>query len=475
MAKNMHIGGNFQLAELARMFQNRGVVYVRPRSQEVVERIKKAGNRYNVVIMNPDGKFNVEKVQLKDSLCLNPRDPEGRKKFFSYAKSEELEIISVGVSDGMLKNRMSADIWTDLAMFLYSMYSHQGNEREISFLESDNAFNNGQLLKRNILNAIAGQPYKDFGHDAGFLDWFDTRVHFHNCVVDRMVMGKPGPEAEPVMDTLKLDPGELTIYTEPAPQIAHKLVVEDATGRLADIIASIPENERAITTKTSVFPYAVAKYEGCNYFHTMQVHWGYVSDILDVYANMKNEHIRKYVKKSCVAKGDIVSEYDYFKGLDIDVVGIIDEFGDRCDNPYLGHRNEFIVRNGTDKIIERVKGSLVATNGKVDEGMYGTIASIIREKTPVRLEGGGDDTKFYGRKDRGDEYLIEDADDFIMITMNGIDEKTDCEIVKSKVGQILEHVGLTGLSPELSSGVAGILCDLYKRPALDVLKDRYGG
>ena len=48
-----------------------------------------------------------------------------------------VEIISVGVSDGILKNLMSADIWTDIAIFLHIMYSHQGNEREISFLQSE--------------------------------------------------------------------------------------------------------------------------------------------------------------------------------------------------------------------------------------------------------------------------------------------------------------------------------------------------
>ncbi len=475
MAKNMHIGGNFQLAEQARMFQNRGVVYVRPRSQEVVERIRKADNRYNVVIMNPDGNFDVEEVQLEDSLCINPRNPEEREKFFNYAKSPELEIFSVGVSDGMLKNRMSADIWTDLAVFLHIMYSHQGKEREISFFESDNAFNNGQLLKRNILNAIAGQPYEPFGHDAGFYDWLNTRVHFHNCVVDRMVMGKPGPEAEPIMDKLGLNPGELVVYTEPAPEIAHKLVVEDPTGRLENIIAEMPKTERAMTARTSVFPYAVAKYEGCNYFHTVQVHWGYISDILDVYTNLQNELIAKYVKEACEAKAGIVSAYDYFEGLDIDVEGTIEEFGDRCDNPYLGHRNEFIVRNGTGKIIERVKGSLVATNGEVDRGMYGTIASIIREKTPVRTEGSGDDARYFGRKDNGSEYPIEDTDNFIMETINGVDGKTGRDVVEAKVEQILAHVGLSNLSPDLQTGVTEILCDLYQRSALAVLKDRYGG
>jgi mannitol-1-phosphate/altronate dehydrogenase len=474
MAKNMHIGGNFQLAEQARMFQDRGVAYVRPRSKDVVERINKFGNRYNVVVMNPDGNFDVEEVQLEDSLCINPNDTDGRERFFDYAKSEELEIISVGVSDGMLKDRMSADIWTDLAMFLHAMYSHQGDEREISFLESDNAFNNGQLLRRNILNAIAGAPYESYGHDARFIHWFETHVYFHNCVVDRMVMGSPGPAAQPIIDTLGLDSGQLTIFTEPAPRIAHKLVVEDPTGRLSYSIASVPESERAMAIKASVFPYAVVKYEGCNYFHTMQVHWGYIGDILDVYSNLQDEGLRSHIEDACEAKAQIVSEYDYFKDLDIDIRGIINEFGERCDNPYLGHRNEFIVRNGTGKIIERVKGSLVATNGEIDRGMYGTIASIIREKTPVRTEGGGDDIKYYGRKDSGEDYLIEDTDNFIMETMNGVDAETGRDVVSKKVAAILYHLGLAGLSPKLENGVTEILCDLYKRKALAVLADRYG-
>ena len=289
-----------------------------------------------------------------------------------------------------------------------------------------------------------------------------------------MVMGKPGPEAEPIIDKLGLNPGELTIYTEPAPEIAHKLIVEDPGGRLKDIIAGIPESERAMTTNASVFPYAVVKYEGCNYFHTMQVHWGYLSDILDVYANLQNDLLGTYAEKACEAKAGIVSGYDYFEGLDIDVAGIIREFGDRCRNPYLGFRNEFIVRNGTGKIIERVKGSLVATNGEVDKGMYGTIASIIREKTPVRTEGDGADTKYYGRKDSGAEYLIEDTDSFIMKTMDGVNEKTNPGVVRAKVEHILEHVGLDGLSPDLLTGVTEILSDLYRRTALAVLKERYG-
>jgi mannitol-1-phosphate/altronate dehydrogenase len=206
----------------------------------------------------------------------------------------------------------------------------------------------------------------------------------------------------------------------------------------------------------------------------MQVHWGYIADILDVYANLEDERLQKYVEDSCEAKAGIVSKYGYFEGLDIDIRGIINEFGDRCNNPYLGHRNEFIVRNGTGKIIERVKGSLVATNGKIDKGMYGTIASIIREKTPVRTEDRGADTMYYGRKDSGSEYLIEDTDNFIMKTMNGVDAKTGRDVVETKVAAILEHLGLAGLSTNLPSGVTEILCDLYKRDAMTVLEERYG-
>ena len=475
MAKVMCIGGNFQLAEHARMFKGQGVVYVQPQHATIGDPIRANDNKYNVVTLNPDGNFDLEEVSLEDALSLGKE--EDKSRFLEYAKSRvgisDLELISVGVSDGVLKDQPDAKIWSDLAHLLFEIYKddveYADGMSEISIISSDNAFNNGDLLRANIRRAIASDPYHEMGHNLDFKEWFDSNIHFHNTVVDRMVVGQPSEAAKPNLDRMS-NPKGFTVYTEPIPKVSHKLIIEDPKGRLEKLIGKLPESERAKISRESVFPYAVAKYEALNFFHTAQVHWGYVAGLEDISANLQDSTLGDYVRKAAEAKAAIVSGYDVFKGTGIDVVALTNEFAERCNIPYLGHKNEFIVRNGTGKIIERIKGSLVETNGEVDNGMYGTIASIIREKTPVRVEQ-EDGPVYIGRKDNNSEYKIIDSKSVIMENMAGVDKGTSKKTIGDKVGEILGDVGLSNLSPKLQNGVTDLVYDLFQRPAMEFLRD----
>lgn len=460
----MSIGGNFQLVEHARMFEDNGVIYVEPRQNTRVAPIRAAGNRYNLVTLNPDGNFTLEQVTVGEALSLGDR--QDRQKFMKYAGCADL--VTVGVSDGVLKSQQDAQIWLDLAEFIYHA-SKSHRDITAPFLSTDNAFNNGLLMHRNIVAAVATHPYSRIGHDTNLIELLTAGSPFMcNCVVDRMVMGKPGEKALPILKKMGIDPTMLTVYTEPIPRVSNKLVVEDlfAMDNLF-IVGGLPPEERAKLVNSTVFPYAVAKYEAMNFFHTAQVHWGYVAGLIDVHEDLQHPVLGAYIRRAATEKARIVSGYDFFNGTGIDVVALANEFTDRCNNPFLGHRNEFIVRNGTGKIAERVAGSLRATHGQVDNGMYGTIASIIREKTPIKKDG----EQYIGRKDNCETYTIEDTDPFIMKAMIGVDRATSRTDIDSRVGKILEHIGLSGLDPRLQQGVTALVYDLMQRPAMEVLKD----
>ena len=102
--------------------------------------------------------------------------------------------------------------------------------------------------------------------------------------------------------------------------------------------------------------------------------------------------------------------------------------------------------------------------------MYGTIASIIREKTPVRVEQ-EDDPVYIGRKDNNSEYKIIDSKSVIMENMAGVDKGTSKKTIGDKVGKILGDVGLSNLSPKLQNGVTDLVYDLFQRPAMEFLRD----
>jgi len=469
----MCIGGNFQLAEHARIFENVGVIYVQPNGPKKrshrADAIRSKDNKYSLVTLNPNGVFDTSQIAVTEALALSV--PEQRERFLEVAKNKDLKVISVGVSDGTLKDKPGAGIWYDLAEFLHKR-TETGITSPLSILSSDNAFNNGRLLLNNLISATANNPYDSLGHNIDLDQSLRSNVYFHNCVVDTMVMGLPGAKALAHIEGLLKtgDPATiddvLNVFVEPSPNVSRRLIIEDPNRVWGNIDA-----KDAITISTdSIFPYAVVKYEALNFFHTAQVHWGYVAGLLDVHANLQDDVLGAYVRNAAEAKAKIVSAYDFFAGTPIEVGAMSAEFTERCNNEFLGHQNMFIVRNGTGKIIERVRGSLVKTNGKVDNGMYGTIASIIREKSPIRVEQGEDGQDYIGEKDNGDTYKIEDTDPFIMQTMMGVPQMAPRGVIDIKVKEILKHVGLDGLNPKLQSGVTDLVYQLRRHPAMEVLQ-----
>ena len=78
MARVISIGGRFQLAEQARAFKDLGVVYVESKGVENTKAIRAGNNLYDVVTLNPDGKFDKETVSLEAALSIIPENLASR-------------------------------------------------------------------------------------------------------------------------------------------------------------------------------------------------------------------------------------------------------------------------------------------------------------------------------------------------------------------------------------------------------------
>jgi mannitol-1-phosphate/altronate dehydrogenase len=179
---------------------------------------------YEVDVVGLDGEVNTEEVTIAGVGTLGK--PDGRRSFMNLPhKLLNLRYIGVGVTEaGVCHNGQAMK---DLAELLHSCFLAKETwvkaspTNRISIINTDNLVLNGDLIH----NFVHGCDYTQGLSDrAGFVDFLNGNVVFHNSMVDRIVSQRKGCPEVP--------------RTEPLPGKA--IVIEDLDSVLPPEFAAVP-------------------------------------------------------------------------------------------------------------------------------------------------------------------------------------------------------------------------------------------
>ncbi|TYZ66927.1 hypothetical protein PybrP1_012239 [[Pythium] brassicae (nom. inval.)] len=201
-------------------------------------------------------------------------DAESRAAFLALpAQLPALRFVGFAVTDaGVAKDSQAI---RDLAEFLYQCFeSIPGNV--LSVINTDNVPNNGDAIKRLVLEARwSGRP----ADAAAFERYVSEQVHFHNTMVDRLTTHRPGNPLVP--------------STEPWPHKA--LVIEDVHGVLdAAALAALP-GVHIRTTRAELAQDHLLKLSVANAVHTAMVYVMALGRVRDTKQSAAQPLLREYL------------------------------------------------------------------------------------------------------------------------------------------------------------------------------------
>lgn len=212
-----------------------------------------------------------------------------------------------------------------------------GNIPPFSVMCCDNIPHNGRSLKRLCLEFALGV-------DAGLARWIEDSVSFPSTMVDRIVPAATEADLDLVANALGLR-DEAAVVTEPFSQ----WVIEDdfPTGRPAW------EGAGAVMTD-DVEPFEAMKLRLLNGPHSAIAYLGFLAGEETVSGCMAWPAMRRYAEE--LMTGEIAPTVE--APANYDIGAYISELLGRFDNPGLRHRTWQIAMDGSEKLPQRLLGTI---------------------------------------------------------------------------------------------------------------------
>ncbi|GGZ97577.1 mannitol dehydrogenase [Arenicella chitinivorans] len=207
----------------------------------------------------------------------------------------------------------------------------------ITILSCDNLPANGQTVEK-IVTKFAGLV------DVNLVEWIGQNVSFPSSMVDRIVPAMEAADKLAFAQRTGLDDAAV-LQTEPFTQ----WVIEDS------FAGERPSWERAGATMVSdVAPYEDAKLRMLNGSHSALAYLGYLAGFNYVHQVMAEPVFRQYVDD--FMRQEAATSLHLPTGMDIDAYRR--ELQDRYDNSALQHRTYQIAMDGSQKVPQRLLGTL---------------------------------------------------------------------------------------------------------------------
>ncbi|CAI5708989.1 unnamed protein product [Peronospora destructor] len=211
--------GRFLRAVLIPIFQDLDstVIVAQSRGTSFARACTEAKGKYEVDTIDVEGHVNTTAYLLEavGSLGLT----EDRTAFLELpAKLPQLKYVGFGVTEAGLQSK--TQVIQDLAEFLQQTFKAIP-KNDLSIINTDNFPNNGDHIKKLVLDldVVNGDD------SAAFRTYLDTKVHFHNTMVDRITNHRAGDSLVPLTELLP----------------AKAIVIEDLKGVLdADTLRKVP-------------------------------------------------------------------------------------------------------------------------------------------------------------------------------------------------------------------------------------------
>ncbi len=253
-----------------------------------------------------------------------------------------------------------------LTKLLYLRWKHFGGapEKGLIILPVELIDNNGAKLRECVLKLA-----EKWGLEQEFIVWAKESNVFCSTLVDRIVTGYPGAEAEELCDRLGytdrlLDVGEpfaLWVIASDRPELVRERLPLDRAG--------LP-----VVFTDNVKPYRERKVRVLNGAHTSMVLGAYLAGFDTVGECMADPMMRAYIDRAVF--GEIVPEVPLPRD---EVEAFARSVTERFENPFLRHRLLDIALNSVSKWRARVLPSLLDSferNGKLPKLLTFSFAAL---------------------------------------------------------------------------------------------------
>ncbi|GAB9463205.1 Mannitol 2-dehydrogenase [Globisporangium polare] len=342
------------------------VVIAQTRGHDFVDACTNANGSYEVDVYRPDGSKQTDVIHVEAVGSLG--NAEGRAAFMELpSKLPALKYIGFAVTDaGVAKDTQAIK---DLAEFLYRCFQAIP-DNVLSIINTDNVPNNGDAIKGFVAEAnwdekLAGQ--------AAFVHYLDSKVHFHNTMVDRLTTHRPDNTVVPL--------------TEPCPYKA--LVIEDLRAVLDAPAFSTQAGVHIRSSRAELEKDHLLKLSIANAVHTAMVYLMALIRIKDTKKCLDHPIIREYLD-ALFAK-DIVPSL-LARGVTKEVAQqTYDEWMARVEHGFFSLDTFWVAQNAMFKYGVRLF-STVAANVTSDAAYRPSVfmafatATILRFLTPSQTD-----------------------------------------------------------------------------------------
>jgi tagaturonate reductase len=357
----------------AGMFEG-SVAVVQPVRQGLAELLNEQDGVYTLLLRGIQNGERVgeRRVVTSISRCLNPYEdwasvvgiatrPELR---FAISNTTEAGIAHVAEAyDGQ---HSPASFPAKVTALLWERFKALGGSAEsgLVFLPCELIDRNGAKLREHVLRHAA-----EWNAGDDFIAWIESANHFLNTLVDRIVPGYPGKEAEALREELGYDDRLMV-----AAEIFHLWVIEGP----AHLAKEIPFHEAGLNVvwTEDMTPYRSRKVRVLNGAHTATVPAAFLAGLNTVGEMMDDPDFGPLVRRAVFD--------EILPVLDMDDAGKRDYASavlERFRNPFIRHELLSITLNSISKWRVRVLPSLLDSlerNGTLPPLLTFSLAAWIR-------------------------------------------------------------------------------------------------
>ena len=332
---------------------------VKPITFGTLERFKKQGNKYHIVLRGMEKGKAVENVYKVDSLEKVIDPFVDYKSYVALAKDKDLKIIVSNTTEAGIcyneKDEMDAfdgiTYPAKLTKFLYERFN--AGLDGVYLLPVELIDNNADELKKCVDKYIALWNFPE-----AFKKWNDTQNFYCNTLVDRIVSGYPrDEETKAHLEALIGEKDELMSIGEP-----FGLWAVEKKGDIDKYIKEGVHNIEVVLTNDIGY-YKKRKVRVLNGSHTNLVPTALMLGAVTVYDCMVDEKLSAFVERSL--KDEIIP----YVSSDIAATMVFaNSVKDRFMNPFLNHQLVSISLNSISKWRARVLPSFkdyYAEHGKI--------------------------------------------------------------------------------------------------------------
>lgn len=358
-----------------------GIVGVCLKSAGTRDRLKPQDWAYTAVELGPDETVP-RRVEILSGVLVAPEDPSAVLAALDTAKLVTLTVTEKGYchvpATGAL-DREHPDIRQDLAdperpasaigLLVRALQARRArNAAPFTVLSCDNIPENGHLLRGLVLE-LAGAI------DTGLRAWIAAEVAFPCSMVDRIVPATTAADLSTV-DALTGTRDEAPVMHEPFRQ----WVVEDRFCNDRPDIGAV-----GVELVAEVAPYEHMKLRCLNGTHSSLAYLGYLAGAGTISETVARPALAGFVRH--LWEREIVPVLAPPPGVDL--TAYTEALFKRYTNPAIRHRTWQIAMDGSQKLPQRILGS-IADNlqaGRSPDGLYLAVAAWMRYTSGIDLDG----------------------------------------------------------------------------------------